>query len=199
MSQEIVRSKLSQTLKVKSLDDLVRAKVAENPSLLIDVSGSMDAFLRNGKTAIDVLRGVVMDITKGRSEVMLIAFGGRDGGAYVVSSVPNAGGGTPLHKAIDLAREKKIGRAIVISDGCPDNPPAALEAAKIFGGQIDVVYIGDPGGYGEEFLKRLAESTGGAEFTGDLSQPKELTSTIIGLLEGGTDDEDDEPRKAVQL
>jgi hypothetical protein len=43
---------LEQSMTVKSLKDLVRVRDANNVMLLIDVSGSMGAHMRNGKTRI---------------------------------------------------------------------------------------------------------------------------------------------------
>lgn len=188
---DLVRSKLSQSLGVKTLSDLVRAKASESVTLLIDVSGSMDATMRNGKTRHRGLCEVVSTIQKER-EVKMIAFGGVDDGAYEVSSIPSPGGGTPLHRGIDLAREKGCGRAIVISDGCPDSTTMALESAKTFGGRIDVVFVGNPGDFGEDFLRKLAEATGGTEFHGDLSEPKQLGNRIAGLLGNGSDDDEED-------
>jgi hypothetical protein len=126
----------------------------------------------------------------------MIAFGGADAycgqGAYVTTGVPRPTGGTPLHDAIDLARKQECGRVVVISDGQPDSQRLALDSAKAFGGRIDVVYVGDPGDLGEEFLRKLAESTGGTEFHGDLSEPKQLGGRIAGLLGAAQDDDDDD-------
>lgn len=186
---DLVRSSLDKSLRAKTLSDLVRVRGGEEVYLLIDVSGSMDDDMKNGKSKINALREVVADI-KQRRPVKMIAFGGSDGGAYQVQSIPDAAGGTPLHLAIDLAKRLNVSRCIVISDGWPDNTQAALDSAKAFGGQIDVVYVGNPDDQGERFLKLLAEQTGGTEFHGDLSQMKELVGQIMGLLVAGTDDED---------
>jgi uncharacterized protein with von Willebrand factor type A (vWA) domain len=120
---------ISKSLDVKSLKDLVRARSNENPVLLIDVSGSMGAFMRNGKTRIDGLRQVVSGIQAKRLTQM-IAFGLRQvapvhplepmsgsGEVAFVQEVPDAHGGTPLAEAIDFARINGFGRAVIVSDG----------------------------------------------------------------------------------
>lgn len=189
----LVHKKLSQTLKVNSLSDLVRAKVGDEVLLLIDCSGSMGDTMRNGKQRIAGLRDTVKEI-KAKRDVKMIAFGvgGAEGGVMEVRDVPDPSGSTPLHTAIDRARTVGAGRVVVISDGCPDSTTAAMEAAKKFGGRIDVVFVGNPGEYGEAFLKELAEATGGTSFDGDLSEPKQLSGSIIGLLGTGSDDDDDD-------
>lgn len=197
MSNEIVK-KLNATLSIKSLSDLVRVKTSESVLLLIDTSSSMNDRLRNGRSRMDMLGEVVTDLRKG-AEVKMIAFGGMEDAAWELSTVPARGqGGTPMHAGINLARTKNAGRAIVVSDGVPNDRSLAMESAKEFGGRIDVIFVGNPGEEGEAFLKMLAESTGGTEFTGDLSKPKEIGAAIKGLLAGHDDDEEDED-EAIQL
>ncbi len=187
MASDLIRTQLGSTLAVKSLADLVRVKTPSEHFLLIDVSGSMGDHMRNGKTRISGLTDVVNDLRK-EGKIRLIAFGGE--GAYLTDMVPRASGGTPLHQAIDLARTTGAGRAIVISDGQPNDGQAAMDAARAFGGQLDVVFVGDPGEGGESFLRELAQLTGGTEFHGDLSKPKELGAKIAGLLGAMEGDEE---------
>ena len=203
---------LEKSLTVKSLKDLVRVRTSESAVLLLDVSGSMGTFMRNGKTRINGLRIAVSDIQSKRPTSM-IAFGleaSRQvdplepmmvGGTEIafVTEVPDAQGGTPLAEAIDFARTNGFGRAVVISDGVPNDQSKAMDAARQFGGQIDVLFVGDPGEAGSFFLDGLAKATGGSRFEGDLSEPKEIAGAIVGLLNGevleqpdADDDEEDE-------
>src|SRR4051794_11198920 len=198
-SEKSLMRSASKSLEVKSFKDLIRARSAENPVLLIDVSGSMGAFMRNGITRIDGLRQVVAGMLAKRATPM-IAFGmatqqfahplepqqqSRSEEVGFVTEVPDAHGGTPLAEAIDFARANGYGRAVVISDGQPNYPNStSLDAARRFGGQIDVIYIGDPGDPGSMFLDELAKATGGQRFEGDLSDVKEITGAVIGLLNG---------------
>jgi hypothetical protein len=179
--------KLSKSLTTGSLDDFVKKTVSGTPALLLDVSGSMLDTMRNGRQKIEGLRDAVRDVQK-EQRVKMIAFGlSTYEEVGWVDSVPPASGGTPLTEAIDFAKRANIGHAVVISDGEPNDPWTAMESAKKFGGKIDVIYVGNPGDHGETFLRELAAATGGTEFTGDLSQPKEITSGILGLLNAGSD------------
>jgi hypothetical protein len=143
------------------------------------------------------MSGVVRDIQQQRP-TPLIGFGLREhrGEVGFISSIPAPFGGTPIASAINFAREQNFGRAVVISDGSPtESTHECMDAAARFGGKVDVVFVGDPGDPGAEFLLKLAESTGGTSFTGDLSEPKELGAGVIGLLTGEVaedEDEDDE-------
>lgn len=188
---------LGKSMQVSSLSDLVRVQEDQNIVLLLDVSGSMDesCYDKDGRVSgkkIKGLRDTVNGIQTERTIPMVAFPFPYHGDGKYVTEIPNPGGGTPLHEAIDFAKSEKVGRAIVISDGEPDDRQRALQSAKDFGGRIDVVFVGKPGSSGEEFLKMLAEATGGESFTGDLSDPKQLTSKVMGLLGSGEADDEDE-------
>ncbi len=185
---ELMRKNLELGLELGSLKSLVKA-TAESVMLLLDTSGSMESRMGNGRTKIDALRDVVRD-TRDQGRVPMIAFGGpADQQTRFVDDVPNPDGSTPLHDAIALAKTYGATRLVVISDGIPDHQPSALDQARAFGGQIDVVFVGDgdTGGYdtmGMAFMDELAKLTGGKRFEGNLSDTKKLTGQVIGLLEG---------------
>jgi len=170
---------LAPKTKQSASDAFLRAD--EIVMLLIDVSGSMA-----GQPAMrlqDVVSGI-----QAQGQVPMIAFGGDDYSAQVrfVDVVPNCGGGTPLHLAIPFAKSYGATRLVVVSDGLPDLKDQSMDEARNFGGQIDVVFVGNMP-YGEQgsfFLNELAKATGGRRINADLSNVKELTGTIIGLLEG---------------
>lgn len=165
-----------------AIDDLLRG--SEVVMLLIDTSGSMVASLRNGKRRIDGLREVVQMI-KGEGHVPMIAFGGPyDAQVRFVDAVPEPDGGTPLHSAIPFAKSYGATRLVVISDGVPDLPDQCMIEAKTFGGQIDVVFVGNEGDHGSFFLDKLAQATGGKRHEGSLDDVKKIGGTVIGLLMG---------------
>lgn len=208
MSDEKALMRLaSKSVEVKSLRDLVRVRTSENPVLLLDLSGSMSMSLRNGKSRQDGLREVVTGLQAKRTTPM-IGFGMDNRSTHplevgitplvgFITEVPESlGPSTPLAEAIDMARENGYAKAVVISDGIPDDRHAAMEAARRFGGRIDVIFVGNPGEAGSMFLDELATATGGRRFEGDLADVKEITGAVVGLLNGETmeddDDDDDE-------
>jgi hypothetical protein len=105
---------------------------------------------------------------------------------FVEVTLPDADGGTPLGPAIAWCKAQGATHLVVVSDGAPDSEPRALQAAKAFGGKIDVIYVGPPGSRGEHFLKELAAMTGGSAETISLREPKQLTSQLRGLLSAPT-------------
>lgn len=181
---------LGQSLKAGSLGDLIRLRQESNITLLLDCSGSMGDHLATGKTRMQGMRETVAQI-QAEKQMKMIQFGWGPEPSFI-ETIPPDTGGTPLHLAIILAKNNGVGRAIVLSDGVPDDRTAALQAARDFGGRIDVIFIGNPGEVGEQFLKELAECTGGESFTGDLTIPKQLAGQILGLLGSGEADDEDE-------
>lgn len=188
-SNAAIANTLDKSLKAKTLADLVRIKSDERKTLAIDCSASMDTPMYNGKRRIDGLREVVKGIRE-QVPCEMIVFDG--GNARTVDGVPEPNGGTPMHEAIRFAKERGAGSLVVVSDGQPDWPQGTLDAAMAFGGRIDVVFVGNPGDFGEQFMIELAQKTGGIQFTGDLAEVKQITSGIVGLLTAGERDEDDD-------
>ncbi len=187
-NNSLVRMQLEDSLDASSLRSLSRA--AEVVMLLIDTSGSMmTADLPNGQSRIDGLREVVRNI-KLTGSVPTIAFGGPyDAQVRFVDEVPTPDGGTPMHLAIPFAKQYGATRVVMVSDGQPDLVDATLDAARTFGGQIDIVYVGPEDRSASTFMNELARLTGGTTFSGSLADPKQLSGRIIGLLEGPKDED----------
>lgn len=94
-------------------------------------------------------------------------------------------GGTSLDKALRFVRvaDDCDMRFIVISDGEPSEPGTCLKEARKFVSRIDTVFIGTPGGEGEQFLKQLAAASGGQSDTkvgaSDLSKSIQRLLTAV--------------------
>ena len=207
MSNALTRT-MNRSITATSLGALVKSRTNENPLMLLDASGSMGVrVVSTGKTRMQMLREAVTTLQSQRQTTMA-AFGligaSHDPTGIEPSSGPvevafvtevpdeNPAAGTPMAEAILFAKKNNFGRALIISDGGPNDPGKTMAAAREFGGRIDVVYVGDPGDAGSRFLEQLAEATGGQRFEGDLKDTKQLASTIRGLLVGEALEEDDE-------
>lgn len=173
-----------------SLDSDLRSAVrdAETVMLLVDTSSSMsgpvDPREYTGRRCIDALRDAVKDLKRGGMQVPMIAFGGPwEAPVRFVDDPPEPYGGTPLHTAIAYAKEYGATRLVVVSDGMPDLKDESLTQARLFGGRIDVVFVGSDK-TGETFLKALAAATGGELLTGSLADQKQIGKAILGFLEG---------------
>lgn len=164
--------------------DAIRAR--RSSAILIDCSGSMGGRITTGQRKIDVLRDVVRDI-RNENPVPLVAFGLKlgfhaDPDVKLVDDVPDPAGDTPVHLAIDFATDNNVGHAVLVTDGIADSTSLAYEAARRFGGVIDVFYVGNGGDRGAAFAQELARMTGGTCNLTDLKDKKQLKSGIKGLL-----------------
>ncbi len=188
------RNQLTKTLTGGSLAALVKAKQAERTTfLLLDCSYSMTQpaggtrdYYSGGQSKMDALRNIVGQLHRDGVNPIMVGFGlTPDPGPHAVGFVeyvPDAIGSTPLKEAIEFAHRHGAGHLIVISDGEPDDPIGATYAAEKFNGLIDVFYCGSRPSHGEQFLQSLAQATGGKCQSVSLSQQKQLTDSLKGLL-----------------
>jgi Mg-chelatase subunit ChlD len=178
---------LKKSASKNSLDDLVKGR--RRSLLLVDVSDSMSARIRTGGRRIDALRKVVEGLRQ-THRVPVAAFPGRGEPVVVVETIPEPRGNTPLADAIEFGTREGATHLVVVTDGEPNSEESAFEAAAQFGHPIDVFFIGDSKGYGQQagmhFAQELARRTGGVFNLTDLEAPKELASKIVGLLGDGS-------------
>lgn len=93
--------------------------------------------------------------------------------------IPGAGGGTAMAAAFSVIKLQGITHAVLVTDGgTTDGEENTLNAAQ--GLKLDIIFVGrgDP----PDILAKLANQTGGKYGSADLSDTKELASTIKGLL-----------------
>ena len=192
MSDELVRTQealqqLHKSLAKQTLADLVKARTSR-PLLLVDCSGSMSERIATGQQKIEALRQVVKTLRE-THPVAVAAFGLGGSSTYehvaLVDTIPEPSGGTPMHAAIDFAKGHGATHIVLVTDGLPDSQTQTFEAARQFGGRIDVFYVGDGQDEGAGFCKALAQMTGGASDVTDLGEQKKLATKIAGCLPEG--------------
>jgi hypothetical protein len=148
---------VSRTRVLKWTEGKVEELIQKPVAILLDVSGSMRQTV--GRTEkIDILR-VVM---KGKDMKNVYAFSGL---CQKISYIPDPHGSTNLINALDTVDSQHI---IMISDGIADDSSESIEHAVRLKKQIDVLYIGEGGDAGEQFMKTLSERTGGKWLTIDI-------------------------------
>lgn len=175
--------RLKKTAKRSSLDELVSAKTKRS-LLLVDYSSSMRQHTKTGERKIDALRDVV-DKLRSTHPVPMVAFGAA---IDIVEKIPEPKGMTPLAEAIDFGAMQEANHLVVVTDGYPDSPNGAYDAADRFGNPIDTFYIGDGNDPGAAFCKELARRTGGQSDITDLTgEPKQLAGRIIALIGDGSE------------
>jgi len=153
--------------------------------IVADVSGSMADLAWGGKRKIEVLR----EALAGAPPARLIAFSSSPSEIASSAELPEPGGGTAMHRALDAASAIRPERTLVISDGQPDDEGLALASAERLSGAIDVLYIGPDGDYAAiAFMRALARAGAGRYASHDLRRAGAmlLGQTIRGLLPGGS-------------
>lgn len=135
-------------------------KTSQDTVFILDVSGSMNAYVGN-KRKIDHLREAVDEHI---ADVPIISFSD----TLWFDEIPEPNQSTDMTKAFDACKEHySPKRILLVSDGQPNNRSSALAAGVSLGVPIDVLFIGAPGEYGEDFMKELAKATKGHELTVD--------------------------------
>lgn len=169
--QRLIYNLMKQTAEVPQQleENLDPAKMvistAGSVTLMLDVSGSMGgAPLTQLKEAVSELKDKFGD------GVRWVAFAScakmdTEVNHDIDEAYSVCGGGTAYMPALDLlveARDKglmELNKLVIISDGCPIDMEQAKQRVLELGCTTDVIYIGQGN---QNFLKELAESTGGA-------------------------------------
>jgi Mg-chelatase subunit ChlD len=151
--------------------------------VLADISASMDTMAWGGQRKIDILRDAVSIALQGRTAKLFVF----SGNVREVSAIPTmTEANTALHNALAHVRTLDPGVTLVISDGQPDNAPAALAEAAKFRGVIDVLYVGpETDAAAIAFMRKLAQATNGDVRIHDIAKlgnSQELLTHIAGLL-----------------
>ena len=160
MSEIQVSNNQLQVLKTKIIKYVPGHGVSEiQPFMLLDVSGSMIRSIGNQRK-IDMLRSAV----SGYKGIKQYVFSDR---VTETEYIPEPYGSTELHTAFQYISKANPQKLLLVSDGLPDDPKISIETGKALKIPIDVLYIGNSGDEGEQFMKQLAEVTGGKFMTID--------------------------------
>lgn len=183
MSQALIRGSLEQVAQSNG-QSLAQTFISADVVVIVDCSGSMateDSLggrSRYGQACkeLETLQGNLP------GKVALVSFGSTT--IFCPSGIPlQPRGGTDLQGALKFCKVADIPgamRFIVISDGQPDDENGALQVAKTYKNKIDTIFVGPEGGYGLDFLKRLAAASGGSHVTAAAALG--LASSVQNLL-----------------
>ena len=161
--------------------------VSAEAVILVDVSGSMVARdARGGQqrytVALEELRALQRSLP---GRLAVIAFS-NDAVFCPGGLPPFLGASTRVDRALEFAKVADVPgmRFFLISDGEPDDARRALDVARAYKARIDTIYVGpEARPAGREFLRRLAQVTGGQTATAD--RVHELAATTERLLRAG--------------
>ena len=121
----------------------------EKVCLLLDVSGSMADPAEPGIRKIDALRKIVRDLTA----PYIYAFS-RACKRVTRENIPDPQSTTALHRAFEVVKSRGITRAVLITDGLPDDEEGAIREAA--GLSLEIFYVGPAPK--PDFLDRLARA-----------------------------------------
>jgi len=144
-----------------------------NVVIIGDVSGSMNEAVRTtGQSKFDAMRDCMLRVVSRMESAAVILFA--DHSERVLSfeafdqlrpspfSRGRLGYGTKLHGALRAAAKLNPEHIVVISDGQPNNPQAALDTARTMLCRIDVYYCGNGASHEVQFCRDLAQFGGEA-------------------------------------
>ncbi len=152
--------------------------------VLIDQSGSMsDTDAPGGRSRYDAAEDELARLQQQHpGQVGVVEF------SYSIRFCPGGrpsreGLGTDMTGVLNFARVADgVCQIVLISDGLPNTPEAALQAARRYHHPIHTIYIGPENDFegGRQFLWQLAHSTGGRALQSD--SPGLLTDNVEQLL-----------------
>jgi hypothetical protein len=155
-------------------------------TILLDVSESMNTPVMGGQRRVDLLSTILKNVMM--PGVRLVAFNDSVIALEPGQQLPEPGGSTALHLALDHVSRMSPRHVIIISDGQPDDERAAIAAARALSCVISTFYCDDETNRAAiAFLKQLALcSRGGVgrPQIADLHRPEKLTGELRLLLTG---------------
>lgn len=152
--------------------------------ILVDTSGSMmyhDS--RDSRSRYDVACEELSKLQAANpGKILVLSFS--DNTELCLGGIPRfTGGGTYVDEALRFAKEYDLPgmQFFLISDGEPFDERSALQIARTYQNHISTIFVGPENNpAGREFLRRLAEATGGQTVTAD--RAKELAASVTRLL-----------------
>lgn len=159
-----------------------RKEQKKDTVFLLDVSGSMSEYIKEGMRKIDSLRLQIQDYPEYRK----ISFSANIWENTIPEPQTNTDMALGFRHIKTLLPKPTI--VVLVSDGLPDSQDEAIQEAISLKIPINIAYIGKKEESGESFMKKLASITGGREFTLEPTSPqfnKQLKQAIAGLITDG--------------
>lgn len=181
--KSVIKGSLTQISKEQG-QPLAASFLSADCVVLVDVSSSMEAQdAPGGKSRYDAACSELAALQNNMpGKIAVIAFSQQT--VFCPNGIPlNMGGSTDLAGALKFSKVADVPdmRFVVISDGQPDSPSAALETAKDYQNRIDTIYVGSEiSPSGREFLIELAKRSGGKATTA--ACVKQLSTKVQMLL-----------------
>lgn len=182
---------LHNTRSALSLRDRATALATQGSDniLLIDTSGSMAEEVALRETKIEILWSLVQQLRGQGLQFRLCQF--NNIAEWLDALVcPEPTGGTNLAGALDFLAAHRPKQLTVITDGYPNDAPAAFLSASKLRCKINVMYVGPTSDRNaQDFCRMLAESNNGVYATNGLTSEQlqlEASATARLMLGSGS-------------
>jgi len=183
MSNNLVKGSLGAMAQASG-QSLAVSFISCDVIVLCDTSGSMGTMdSLEGQSRYDVACRELATLQSSLpGKIGVISFSSRvmfcaDGKPFNFKATTNIAEALKFAKVADIPGAMRF---ILISDGEPDEPKAALQMARTYSNKIDCIYVGPLGGEGRAFLEKLAGASGGSFVTA--TQARELAGSVQKLL-----------------
>lgn len=180
----LVKGCLTEIAKQKNLP-MAQGFLDVKAFVMVDVSYSMnDRVNGTNQTRWDLAKSQLENLqNENPGEIAVACFS--SAAVFCPSGVlqsPN--GTTDLVAALQLLKQAdNCGiRLIIISDGEPNDAGGALALANTFKSKIDTIFVGDETGRGRNFLRDLANATGGVSIVNQEKSLNLLSENITRLI-----------------
>lgn len=165
---------------------VAKAFLAADVVVIVDTSGSMGARdSRGGNSRYDIAVEELRKVQeRNPGAVAVVSFS--DSVEFCPDGNPiNLSGGTDVESALKYVKQVDgMVKFVLISDGEPDDEQDALNVAKTFKSKVNTIYVGpEIGNGGRDFLRRLANLTGGQ--MSDSKFAVDLADKVTPLLHSG--------------
>lgn len=160
-----------------------RKEQKKDTVFLLDVSGSMSEYTKEGMRKIDSLRLLIQEYPENRK----ISFSANIWENKIPEPQTNTDMALGFRHIKTLFPKPTV--VVLVSDGLPDSQDDAIQEAISLKIPINIAYIGKKEESGEVFMKKLASITRGKEFTLEPTAPqfnKQLKQAIAGLITDGS-------------
>src|SRR5262245_7320223 len=186
MSNSLVYGSL-QDVALKLGKSVAHTFLTVDALVLVDTSGSMDMpDCPGGRRRYDVACEQLIRLQRELpGKVGVISWSSH--AIFCPGGIPTfLEGGTDLVNALKFVKhaDGTSIKLILISDGEPDygSDRAVIDLASQFKSKISTIYVGPEDGHGRDFLRRLADATGGQAVSQSVKDIANLQQTVTKLL-----------------
>jgi hypothetical protein len=187
MSTALIKGSL-QDIAIRNNFSIAQAFLSADAIVMVDTSISMaDRDCPGGQSRFSCAREQLIRLQRDLPGKIAVISWNSDA-RFCAGGLPEEpGGGTDLTGVLQFVKPADgTGiKFILISDGQPNDETSALDLAKQFSSKIDTIFVGPESSSGRDFLRRLAEASGGQAVSNSVRDIPFLANDIQKLITTG--------------